>query len=83
MGQKGCKDVVGQLADYVDGELPNEDAAHFHQHLAGCPVCEMFLDTYRRVSEIAREKLPVEVPPDVSDRLKLFLQKKRQALEKN
>ncbi len=34
-----CRDVIEQLWDYLDGELPPERVEEFAAHLAGCARC--------------------------------------------
>lgn len=34
-----CWDARAQVSDYLDGELPAEDAAKVEQHLETCPTC--------------------------------------------
>ncbi|MBL8958542.1 MAG: zf-HC2 domain-containing protein [Gemmatimonadetes bacterium] len=37
-----CRQVLGHLGDFLDGDLPAETLAAVQQHLAGCQTCERF-----------------------------------------
>ncbi len=69
-----CKEMVDFLMAYLDAELPAEQRAHFEAHLADCPPCEVYLDTYRRTVELGKsicrdcgEDAPI--PEDVPEAL--------------
>lgn len=40
-----CRELVAQLNDYLDGELPADLCAELELHLADCPDCQVVLDT--------------------------------------
>ena len=64
-----CRQLIDFLDDYAEGKLPPMRAAEFEAHLAICPDCREYLDTYRRTIEISRQAMqsdapvPAEVPP--------------------
>jgi anti-sigma factor RsiW len=67
-----CRELVDFLADYLAGELPPEQGAEFDAHLARCPDCVTYLNTYRASVELARgtlepspEPVPESVPEDL------------------
>ena len=37
-----CGEVLADLSNYLDGELPTERRAQVEAHLRGCNVCERF-----------------------------------------
>jgi anti-sigma factor RsiW len=37
-----CGEVLAELSDFLDGELPPERRAQVVAHLQGCDVCERF-----------------------------------------
>ena len=37
-----CSDVLEELSDYVDGQLPRDRAERIEAHLRGCDWCERF-----------------------------------------
>jgi anti-sigma factor RsiW len=55
---------------YRENELPPGERAEFERHLAACPPCQAYLDTYDKTSALA--KLSAEndqVPPAVPESL--------------
>lgn len=42
-----CRELVEFLMQYLDGELPADEAARFEEHVGMCPPCLVYLDTYR------------------------------------
>ncbi len=63
-----CREFVDFLMQYIEDELPEEQAAVFRQHMLDCPPCETYLDTYRETVRLGRgvcredESLPDDVP---------------------
>ena len=49
-----CIEIIDFLASYIDGELPPETLAEFERHLAVCPSCVAYLETYRETIRAAR-----------------------------
>lgn len=52
---KQCKKCIEFLADYLDGELPEEQRAEFEMHLNLCPPCREYLDSYRETIKVTRQ----------------------------
>jgi anti-sigma factor RsiW len=46
--------TVEQLVDYLHGELPPQEDAAAHAHLAGCPDCSEARDAEASLSELLR-----------------------------
>jgi anti-sigma factor RsiW len=67
-----CEELIGHLADYLDGELIVEKRHLFELHLCGCPNCVVFLETYTFTVKVGK-KLPKTGP--LPDRLKARLEK--------
>jgi anti-sigma factor RsiW len=69
--QPGCKELLGNLSDYVDGTLGEALCQEIEQHLASCTNCRVVVDTLRKTiylyHETARD--PADVPPHVRERL--------------
>lgn len=57
MGGLRCRDVLGVLGDYVDGELPERVAGKVEAHLRGCDRCEKFGGEYASVVRALRRNL--------------------------
>ena len=64
-----CRELVGFLNDYVDGDLEERQQQAFDAHVASCPPCIEFLKSYRLAIELgkdavrcANDQLPENVP---------------------
>jgi anti-sigma factor RsiW len=64
-----CRKLLGQLSDYVDGELEATLCAELEAHLATCPNCRVMVDTMRKTISLYRCGVVAELPPAVKDRL--------------
>jgi anti-sigma factor RsiW len=72
-----CHQLVEFCLDYIDGALPSDDQAGFSRHLAQCPDCVTFFETYRKTPELSREALSAEIPPSVRESVRTFLLSRR------
>ena len=60
-----CTEIIGFLADYLDDALSPERRFEFDRHLAVCPSCVAYLETYKETIRMAKaDDLPVEDAPD-------------------
>jgi anti-sigma factor RsiW len=65
-----CQELTEFLMAWLDGELPQEQAAVFEHHLKLCPDCDSYLESYRQAVAMGQdayaacddERLPDEVP---------------------
>lgn len=67
-----CRELVRFLADYLSGELTGPARATFDQHLARCPSCVAYMETYRSTRDLARAAMTTPealVPADVPEGL--------------
>jgi anti-sigma factor RsiW len=67
-----CRELNDFLADYVDGELAPSVRSDFEKHLALCPTCLVYVDSYRdtiRLGKAAFDDLEGPPPADVPERL--------------
>ncbi len=66
-----CQELLGQLNDYVDGELAAELCHDLELHLADCPDCSVVFDTLAKTISLYRtlDATPVELPQEVEARL--------------
>ncbi len=67
-----CRELIDFLHDYVSDELPPVERGRLEAHLAECPECVAYLETYK--ATIAFEKLAFcgpddPVPDEVPDAL--------------
>lgn len=64
-----CRELIGFLMDYLDDVLTPEDRASFDAHLAICPDCVHYVESYRATVRAGRAAFadpespaPEEVP---------------------
>jgi anti-sigma factor RsiW len=60
-----CREFTEFLHDYLFGDLPAEERSTFEIHLAECPWCVAYLDSYRKTMQLAQAALsiPEDAPP--------------------
>jgi mycothiol system anti-sigma-R factor len=70
-----CQDVLQQLWEYLDGELPAGDAEEIREHLADCAHCNPQYEFQLRFLEaLVKAYAAREVPgPEFVRRLKIAL----------
>jgi len=50
-----CRELIEFLADYLSGELPAEERRLFEEHLAECPDCVAYLETYGATIRLGKD----------------------------
>src|SRR5581483_8412339 len=64
MTHVSCHDVITELWDYLDGELPVERAALIADHLAECARCyPQYRFEYAFLAAVPRQPAPRAAPP--------------------
>jgi anti-sigma factor RsiW len=60
-----CREFTEFLHEYLFGDLPAEHRAEFDKHLAECPWCVAYLDSYRKTIELEKAAFsaPEDAPP--------------------
>jgi anti-sigma factor (TIGR02949 family) len=64
-----CRDRLGILSDYLDGELDEQLCAELEQHMDGCGNCRIVVDTLQKTIVLYRDYGHEEVPEDIKSRL--------------
>jgi anti-sigma factor RsiW len=65
-----CKQLLGNLSDYVDGDLQQGLCAEIERHLADCENCRVVVNTLRKTVEIVHQTCSDdELPQEVHQRL--------------
>jgi anti-sigma factor RsiW len=67
-----CRELVRFLAGYLYGELGSGERAEFDRHLANCPSCVAYMESYRTtraLAKVAMTEPAAAVPADVPDEL--------------
>ncbi len=64
-----CREMLGTLSDYIDGELEARLCEEIEAHMRDCPDCQVMVDTLRKTVVLYRSHGQAEIPPDVRSRL--------------
>ena len=72
-----CHQLIEFCFDYLDGALPQDEQSRFRRHLAQCPDCVTFFETYQKTPELSREALSAQIPVSVREAVRSFLQSRR------
>ncbi len=74
MGRLTCREVIlNHLDDYLDGTLSPEIVEEFDRHLAICPPCVAYVNTYKRTREFTRRMGSPGMPEEMKARLRELL----------
>jgi anti-sigma factor RsiW len=55
MDNNTCRDMLGDLSAYLDGEASDELCAEIERHMAGCEDCRIVVDTLRKTVLLYRD----------------------------
>lgn len=72
-----CHQLIEFCLDYVDGALPDDEQLNFRRHLAQCPDCVTFFETYRKTPELSRDALSAQIPASVKESVRSYLLSRR------
>jgi predicted anti-sigma-YlaC factor YlaD len=65
-----CRQLLGSLSDYIDGDLEQVLCDEIEQHMGECENCRIVIDTLRKTIELYQiTSSPPTVPEDVRKRL--------------
>jgi anti-sigma factor RsiW len=64
-----CQSGVDLLMDYLEGVLAPDVRAAVEQHVAGCPRCLAFVESYRQTPGIFRRATAATLPHDLARKL--------------
>ncbi len=69
-----CREIIlNYLDDYLDGTLDSAILEDFDRHLAVCPPCVAYVNTYKRTRDFTRHIGSSVMSQDVKARLREFL----------
>jgi len=71
-----CKKMLGELSDYIDGDLQEQLCKELEAHLIDCPNCRVMLDSLNKTVSICREGAEEPVPEDIQKCLQAALAQK-------
>jgi predicted anti-sigma-YlaC factor YlaD len=70
-----CKQLLGSLSEYIDGELQAELCTEIEAHLKDCDNCRVVINTLRKTVELYEQSAePSGLPNAVRERLFLKLE---------
>jgi anti-sigma factor RsiW len=76
-----CQEVIDYLSAYVAGELPPAEQAAMDRHIAVCPACVNFLESFRTTLAVTRSPKLFSVAEPIPEGLvKAVLAAKKQAM---
>jgi predicted anti-sigma-YlaC factor YlaD len=64
-----CREMLGSLSEYLDGELESQLCAEIERHISECGNCRVVVDTLRKTVTLYRDHGHEEVPQDARERL--------------
>lgn len=65
-----CKNLLGNLSDYISGELSADLCQEIQRHMAGCENCRVVYDTLTKTVYLYQvEAQEAEIPAEVRERL--------------
>jgi anti-sigma factor RsiW len=76
-----CISGVELLMDYLEGVLPADLHAALDAHVAGCPRCAAFVESYRATPRIMRDATAMTLPADIEASLRAFLRERTKAFK--
>jgi anti-sigma factor RsiW len=72
-----CRSGVDVLMDYLEGVLAAADRKTVEAHVAACPRCVAFVESYRETPRILRAATAAPLPEGVASSLSRFLASRR------
>lgn len=74
-----CREAIARMSDYLGRELGPFDAARIALHLSTCAPCRAYLRTLRATIRLTGRAADVEMPEEMTRRLRAFLVERTQA----
>lgn len=71
-----CRDIGNLLLDYLEGALAPSVRTQLDAHLADCPGCVAFINTYSHTINLARDLRCEDIPAELQLKLRSFLKAK-------
>jgi len=71
-----CKEIISELADYLDEALDPILRASIEEHLVKCQDCRIVVDTTKQTIEIFCNSEPAPLPQNTRQRLHEALAKR-------
>lgn len=72
-----CMSGVELLMEYLEGELAPDLRAAIDVHIAACPRCVAFIESYREAPRVLRDATASEMPAELQESLLAALRAQR------
>lgn len=60
-----CRDMLGDLSDYLDGQASEDICAEIERHMTNCEDCRIVVNTFEKTILLYRD-LPQPALPDTA-----------------
>lgn len=70
MDKERCVRALSRVHHYLDGEIRAVRRVRIRLHLRNCPYCERIYEFEQRLMGFVRERIRVEAPPEVVERIR-------------
>jgi anti-sigma factor RsiW len=67
--QLSCQELVELVTDYLEGALPEEEAARFEDHIGSCTGCKVYLEQMRQTIALSGRLSGDALSPDAESAL--------------
>jgi anti-sigma factor (TIGR02949 family) len=64
-----CRELLGDLSDFLDGEASARICEEIRRHMAGCERCRIVVDTLRKTVTLYRTQPAPAMPDGARERL--------------
>lgn len=71
---RNCADYIGELNDYLDGEVSTELCEELERHIGQCADCRIMVDTLKQTVTLCREGRREQLPAALQGQLTDLLQ---------
>lgn len=68
-----CREALAVIAEFLEQSLSPATLVRFESHLADCPPCRVYLETYGKTIALTGRAEDVEMPPEMKTRLRSLL----------
>jgi anti-sigma factor RsiW len=75
-----CEDVLAELSNFIDEEVPDTLRREIEMHLHECRTCHALYDSTRKTLRIVTESASFELPDAVSTRVTESIKAKIRAM---
>lgn len=71
--KRKCEELLGELSDYIDGQIDPELCAEIEKHVGECENCRIMIDTLKMTVTLCRDGKCDELPPELNRKLNNLL----------